>query len=149
LQSELSHDITNSLRLRLTNTERQNLVKNYATNSEAYQLYLQGCYYWNKRTADDLKTGIDYFNRVIQKDANYAPAYSGLADCYFLLNVYNVGPATYSAGNGRDAALRALSIDESVAEAHASLGSISYRYDWKWDEVEQQFQRAIELKPDY
>ncbi len=149
LQEELSRDITDKLRLRLSGEEQQQLVKGYATNAEAYQLYLQGRYSWNKRTAEGLQTGIDYFTRAVEKDPNFAPAYSGLADCYWLLNVYNVGPATTYNTKAREAASRALALDEKLAEAHASLASISYRYDWNWPEAEQHFKRAIELKPDY
>lgn len=149
LQSELSRDITNNLRLRLSSAEQQKLVKHYPTNSEAYQLYLQGRYYWNKRTAEGLNKGIEYFTRVIEKDPNYAPAYSGLADCNFLLNVYNMGPATESNPKAREAALKALTLDETLAEAHASLASVSYRYDWNWQQAEQHFKRAIQLKPEY
>lgn len=149
LQEELSRDITDKLRLQLSGEEQRQLVKNYATNSEAYQLYLQGRYYWNKRTGEGLQKGIEYFQQAIEKDRNYAPAYSGLADCYWLLNVYNVGPATESKQKAREAATRALQLDETLAEAHASLASISYRYDWNWREAEEQFKRAIQLKPDY
>ena len=149
LQEELSRDITDKLRLRLSGAEQRQLVKNYATNSEAYQLYLQGRYYWNKRTEEGLQRGIEYFTRAIEKDSNYALAYSGLADCYSLLNVYNIGPATESNPKAREAATRALALDETLAEAHASLAFVSYRFDWNWAEAEQHFKRAIELKADY
>ncbi|MDQ3819010.1 MAG: CadC family transcriptional regulator, partial [Acidobacteriota bacterium] len=104
---------------------------------------------WNKRTAEGLQKGIDYFNQAKERDANYAPAYSGLADCYWLLNVYNVGPATESYPKAKEAATKAIELDETLAEAHASLASISYRFDWNWALAEQHFKRAIELKPDY
>ena len=149
LQEELSRDITEKLRLRLTGEQERQLVKNYATNSEAYQLHLQGRYYWNKRTAEGLQKGIEYFTKAIEKDPAYAPAFSGLADCYWLLNVYNVGPATDSNLKAREAAARALALDDQLAEAHASLASISYRYDWNWKEAEEHFKRAVELNPDY
>lgn len=149
LQDELSRDITDKLRVRLTGDEERQLAKNYATNSEAYQLYLQGRYYWDKRTAEGLQKGIEYFTQAIEKDPAYAPAYSGLADCYWLLNVYNVGPATAYSLKAREAASRALALDETLAEAHASLASIRYRYDWNWVEAERHFKRAIELRSDY
>jgi serine/threonine-protein kinase len=149
LQEELARDVAANLRLRLSGAEQTQLVKNYATNSEAYQLYLQGRYYWNKRTAAGFQKAIEYFNRVLEKDPNYAPAYSGLADCYWLLNVYNVGPATQWNAQARPAATKALALDETLAEAHASLASISYRYDWNWAEAEQHFKRAIQLRADY
>ncbi len=149
LQEELSRDITEKLRLQLSGEEQRQLVKGYATNPAAYELYLQGRFYWNKRTAEGLQIGIDYFKRAIDQDPRYAPAYSGLADCYWLLNVYNVGPATESRDQARNAALRALELDETLAEAHASLASILYRYDWNWSQAESHFKRAIELKRDY
>lgn len=149
LQEEISREITDKLRLRLSGAEERQLVKNYATNSDAYQLYLQGRYFWNKRGEDGLKKGISYFERAIEKDPYYAPAYSGLADCYSLLNVYDIDPATVSDLKAKDAATRALALDETLAEAHASLASVSYRFDWKWAESEQHFKRAIELKLDY
>ncbi len=149
LQQELSRAIADKLQLRLSGAEQQQLVKNSATNAEAYQLYLQGRYQWNKRTAEGLQQGIEYFKRAIERDPNYAPAYSGLADCYWLLNVYNVGPATDSSRQAREAATKALALDETLAEAHASLASVSYRYDWRWAEAEQHFKRAIGLNPDY
>ena len=149
LQEELSRDIAGNLRLRLSGAEQQQLVKSYATNSEAYQLYLQGRFYWNTRSADGLQRGIEYFERALQKDPRYAPAYSGLADCYWLLNVYNVGPSPQWSAKARAAATQALALDESLAEAHASLASVSYRYDWSWAEAEQHFKRALELNPNY
>jgi serine/threonine-protein kinase len=149
LQEEISRDVTDKLRLQLTGEQQRQLVKGYDTNSEAYQLYLQGRYQWNRRTPDSLQEGIKYFTRAIEKDPKYAPAYSGLADSYWLLNVYNVGPATEFGLRAREAASRALALDDSLAEAHASLGSISYRYDWNWAEAEQHFKRAIQFKADY
>ena len=149
LQEELSRDIAGKLRLRLSGAEQQQLVKNYATSSESYQLYLQGRFYWNKRSAEGLQRGIEYFNQALEKDPKYAPAYSGLADCYWLLNVYNVGPSPQWSGKARTAATQALALDETLAEAHASLAAISYRYDWSWVEAEQQFKRALELNPNY
>ena len=149
LQQELSRSITENLRLRLSGAEQKRLVKDYETNSESYQLYLQGRYYWNKRTAEGLRKGIEFFTSAIEKDKNYAPAYSGLADCYWLLNVYNVGPATESSPKAKEAATKAIALDESLAEAYASLAATSYRYDWKWIEAEQHFKRAIQLNPDY
>jgi serine/threonine protein kinase/Flp pilus assembly protein TadD len=149
LPEEIARDVSEKLRLRLSGTDEKQLTKNYATNSEAYRLYLQGRFYWNKRTDEGLQKGIEYFNQVIQKDANYAPAYAGLADCYALLNVYNVVPATDVYPKAQAAAAKAVQLDETLSEAHASLGFISYRYDWKWAEAEQQFKRAIELNPNY
>jgi serine/threonine-protein kinase len=149
LPAEISRDVSEKLRLRLSGVEQKQLVKHYATNSEAYRLYLQGRYNWNKRTAEGLQKGIEYFNQAIAEDRNYALAYSGLADCYALLNVYNVTPAIASYTQAQTAAKQALAIDESIAEAHASLAFVDYRYDWKWQEAEEQFKQAIKLNPTY
>lgn len=149
LPEEISRDVSEKLRLRLSGAEEKQLKKSYATNSEAYRLYLQGRYYWNKRTAEGLEKGIEYFNQAIASDANYAPAYTGLADCYALLNVYNVSPATAFYPKAQEAAAKALQLDEALSEAHASLGFASYRYYWKWAEAEKEFKRAIELNPNY
>jgi TolB-like protein len=149
LPEEIARDTAEKLRLRLSGVEQKQLTKNYATNSEAYRLYLQGRYYWNQRTAEGLQQGSEYFNQVISKDPNYAPAYAGLADCYALLNVYNVVPATEVYPKAQAAAVRALELDESLAEAHTSLAFVSYRYYWDWAQAEQHFKRAIELKSDY
>ena len=145
---EIARDTAEKLRLRLNGNEQKQLTKNYATNSEAYRLYLQGRYYWNQRTAEGLQQGSEYFNQVISKDPNYAPAYTGLADCYALLNVYNVVPATEVYQKAQVAAARALELDESLAEAHTSLAFVRYRYYWDWEQAEQHFKRAIELKSD-
>jgi tetratricopeptide (TPR) repeat protein len=149
LPEEIARDVSEKLKLRLSGAEEKQLTKNYATNSEAYRLYLQGRYYWNKRTAEGLQKGTEYFNHAIEKDANYAPAYTGLADCYALLNVYNVAPATEFYPKAQAAAAKALQLDGTLSEAHASLGFVSYRYYWKWPEAEQEFKRAIELNPNY
>jgi serine/threonine-protein kinase len=149
LPQEISRDVSDKLQLRLSGADRQQLTKNYATNSEAYRLYLQGRYEWNKRTAEGLQKGIDYFTEAIEKDHKYAPAYAGLADCYALLNVYNVSPATEDYPKAQAAAARALEFDETLAEAHASLAFVSYRYYWKGAEAERHFKRALELNPNY
>jgi serine/threonine-protein kinase len=149
LPAEISREVSEKLRLRLSGVEQKQLVRHYATNSEAYRLYLQGRYNWNKRTAEGLQKGIEYFNQAIAQDRNYALAYSGLADCYALLNVYNVTPAIESYAHAQAAAKQALAIDESIAEAHASLAFVDYRYDWKWQESEEQFKQAIKLNPNY
>ena len=149
LPEEIARDTAEKLRLRLNGSEQKQLTKNYATNSEAYRLYLQGRYYWNQRTAEGLQQGSEYFNQVISKDPNYAPAYTGLADCYALLNVYNVVPATDVYPKAQAAAARSLELDESLAEAHTSLAFVRYRYYWDWAQAEQHFKRAIELKSDY
>ncbi|MDX6692545.1 MAG: eukaryotic-like serine/threonine-protein kinase [Blastocatellia bacterium] len=149
LQEEISRDVSEELRLRLGGAEQKQMLRSYATNSEAYRLYLQGRFNWNKRTAEGLEKGIEYFNQAILKDLRYTPAYTGLADCYALLNVYNVAPALESYPKARAAAQKALELDEQLAEAHASLAFVAYRYYWDWPTAEAHFKRALELNPNY
>jgi tetratricopeptide (TPR) repeat protein len=125
------------------------LTRNYSPDSEAYRLYLQGRFNWNKRTVEGLRSGIDYFGKAIMRDQDYALAYAGLADCYLLLNVYNVTSADESYPKAEAASRKALSINESLAEAHTSLAFVSYRYYLKWSEAEQHFKKAITLNPNY
>ena len=125
LQSEIARDVSNKLRLKLSGADEQKLTKNYPANAEAYQLYLRGRFYWNKRTPQDLQKAVQYFQQAIAVDPNYALAYSGLADSFALLS--NVGGAVPREGmlKAREAALRALSLDDQLAEAH-SLRSESF-----------------------
>jgi tetratricopeptide (TPR) repeat protein len=110
---------------------------------------LQGRYNWNKRTVEGLQSGIEYFGKAIQRDQDYALAYAGLADCYLLLNVYNVTSADESYPKAEAASRKALSINESLAEAHTSLAFVTYRYYLKWAEAEGHFKKAIALNPNY
>jgi TolB-like protein/Flp pilus assembly protein TadD len=116
-------------------------------NPEAYEAYLRGRYYWNKRTRDGLLQALDNFERAARIDSGYAVAYAGLADTYLLLPLYAGASPQESYPRARAAALRALKIDEGLAEAHASLGRVKLFYDWDWTGAETEFKRAIELKP--
>ncbi len=149
LQGELSRAISEQLQVKLSGEEEKRLTRNYTENSEAYTLYLKGRYYWNKRTEDGLKKSIDYFNQAIEKDPNYALAYAGLADGYSLL----VGNYFMSPVDGfpkaKVAALRALQLDNELAEAHTSLAIILEGYEWDWTGSEREYKRAIELNPNY
>ncbi len=150
LPQEISRDVSERLRPWRSGTEeRKQLGTDYIPSSEAYRLYLQGRYNWNKRTAAGLQKGIEYFDKAIAQDWDYALAYAGLADCYALLNVYNVASARETYPKAKAAANKALSLNEKLGESHASLAFVIYRYDWNWAEAEQHFRRAIELKPDY
>ena len=148
LPREISYDVSQRLRSHFSAAEKP-LVKEYVPSAEAYQLYLQGRYNWNKRTSDGLQKGIEYFDKAIAKDQNYSLAYAGLADCYALLNVYNVASANESYPKAETAANKALGLDEAMAESHTSLAFVSYRYQWKWAEAEKHFKRAIDLNPNY
>lgn len=116
---------------------------------EAYDLYLQGRYFWNKRTAQGLQQAVYYFQQAIAKDPGYARAYAGLADSYALMSAYNVSPPCEIIPQARTAALKALELDEKLAEAHASLALVAQNYDWDWQTAEKEYRRAIELDPNY
>ena len=148
VQQEIAREITERLRVRLTGEERQRVTRNYTDNVQAYQLYLRGRYHWNKRNPESLRKGIEYFQQAIDLDPNYALAYSGLADSYSHLVDGPAGPTSDVVPRARAAALRALEIDDSLAEAHASLGMI-YSRSWLWADAEREYKRAIELNPNY
>ena len=149
VQEEISTEISEKLRVRLTGEEQKRLTKRYTENAEAYQLYLQGRYHWNKRTEEGLRKGIEYFAQAMTKDPGYALAYAGLADCYGLLNIYGALPPKESFPIAKFAAMKALEIDEKLPEAHVSLGRVAWQYDWDWAGAEREFKRAIALNPAY
>jgi len=146
LQSEVGRDIADRLDVELA-TGGKGRATPRPVNPQAYELYLRGRYYWNKRTPDALLQALDQFNRAVQLDSTYAAAYAGLADTYVLMSVYSGTPPAESYPRARAAALHALKIDERLAEAHASLGRVKSFYDWDWTGAEAEFKRAIELKP--
>jgi Tfp pilus assembly protein PilF len=118
-------------------------------NSEAYDLYLRGRYFWNKRTPDGFRQAADYFQQAIAKDPRYAPPYAGLADTYGLMSTWNIVPQNEFMPKARAAGLKALEIDESLAEAHTSLALVAENYDYDWQTAEKEFRRAIQLDPSY
>ncbi|HYP53013.1 MAG TPA: tetratricopeptide repeat protein, partial [Pyrinomonadaceae bacterium] len=149
VQDSISERVAEALTVKLTAEEQRLLTKRYTENSEAFQAYIRGRYFWNKRTADGLKKGIEFAQQAIAIDPTYALAYVGLADSYNLLPGHaGLPPADYFP-KAKAAALRALEIDPTLAEAYASLGFVSYRFDWDWQTSEQHFRRAVELKPNY
>jgi eukaryotic-like serine/threonine-protein kinase len=147
LQTELATAIADEVRIQLTQNEKARLSKSRSTNAAAHEAYLEGRYYWNKRTAEGLEKSINYLEKAIAKDPKYALAYAALADSYHLLpelsNV-SVGEAFPKA---RTAALKALEIDDAVGEAHSALANIKEDYDWDWKGAEVEYRRAIELSP--
>ena len=149
VQEEIASEISEKLRIRLTTEEKKQLAKRYTENAEAYQLYLKGRYYWNKRTADGYQKAIDHFQQAIEKDPNYALAYTGLADSYMLFGRFGVVPPRESMPKAKAAAIRALEIDDELAEAHTSLGYIKKEYDWDFVGAEAELKRAIQLNPNY
>jgi len=146
-QREIAKDIAENLRIRVSGQETA-LAKHYTESNEAYQYYLRGRSYWNKRTGENLKKAIEQFQQAADKDPTYALAYVGLADCYALLEEYAGLPSSENLPKARDAALRALQIDNSLAEAHASMGYIDL-HSWQFAEADKEFKRAIELNPNY
>ena len=147
LQDEIAREITNTLRLRLTAQDEKRLAKRYTENVEAYQDYLKGRYLWDKKTEEGFEKGIEYFQQAIAKDPTYALAYAGLADSYTGLAGFGFVPPKEGYPKALEAALKALEIDDKLAEAHASLAFTKSNYDWDWSGAEQEFKRAIELNP--
>ena len=148
LQTQISEELTNVLRVRLSRSERKRLVKRHTVNPEAYQLYLRGRYFLNIRTGDALRSARTLFERAVAEDPGYALAHAGLADCCSLLAVSMRGSSgTSLIEAARTAALRALRLDDGLAEAHASLAFIRFRFDWDWPGAEQEFTRALALNP--
>ena len=146
LQGDIARQVAERLQLRLAGEGRTN--RRPTTNADAYQAYLRGRFYWNKRTEEGLKKGIEFFNQAIELDPTYALAYAGLADCYAMLTEYASAPPVETYPKVKAAARQALEIDDTLAEAHTSLGA-AYEYEWNWAEAEKEYRRAIELNPNY
>jgi TolB-like protein/Tfp pilus assembly protein PilF len=152
LQGEIAREIGRGIRLTFDDDKRDDSARRASASPgsyEAYDLYLKGRYFWNKRTPQGLHGAVEYFQQAIEKDPNYARAYAGLADSYALMSVYNMGPPREITPKARAAAQRAVELDERLAEAHASLAVIAQNYDWDWQTVEKEYRRAIELDPNY
>jgi len=149
LQEEIAREITEKLRLQLTGEERKRLTKRATGNKEAYQLYLKGRYWLDKRTPEGFSKAIEYFQQAIAKDPSYALAYSGLADCYTWLPTFGFVPPKEAYPRANEAALKALEIDDTLAEAHTSLALVKVYQEWDWSGGEREIQRAIALNPDY
>ena len=149
LQGELAQDMASALRLQLSGEEKTRFGQGYTRNAEAYQLYLKGRYFWNKRTTEGMKKGLESFEQAIRLDPDYAAAYVGLADCYGVLSQVGDFSPNDVMPKAKAAALDALRIDETLAEAHASLAMIDELYDWNWKSADTEFKRAIELNPNY
>ena len=148
-QDAFAANITDTLAFKLTDDERNRLVRRETDNAEAFQLYLKGRYFWNKRTGKDFQKAIEFFEQARTKDPNYALAYVGLADSYKLLTEYNGMPAPEAYAKAREAATKAIELDPNSGEAHTSLAYTLAFYDWRWQEAENEFKRAIELNPNY
>lgn len=149
IQDEITFAVVDALKVKLLGAEKTAVLKRQTDDTEAYQLYLKGRFHWNKRTGKDLKQAADFYKQAIEKDPNYALAYSGLAETYVLFGSYDVAPAADSMPLAKAAALRALEIDESLAEAHTALGYYLTVYEYDLNRSEKEFRRALELKPNY
>ncbi len=150
LQSQVASAIVNEIRINLTPEEQKRLATPRVVNAQAYEDYLKGRYYWNKRSEEGLTKAVEYYQRAADKDPQYALAYAGLADCYDLLGSTIIGAmsTTEAAPKAKAAALNALAIDPSLVDAEITLASIKLNYDWDWQGAESGFKHTIELNPD-
>lgn len=148
LQSEIAKDVSSKLKSKLSGVDEAKVTKASTTNPEAYQAYLKGRYYWNRRTTENIRKAIEQFKAAADRDPNYALAYAGLADCYVVLPSVAGIPTSETIPQVRVYAERAIAIDDQLAEPHASLGAVSDA-SWQWAEAEREFKRAIELNPNY
>jgi len=149
LQRDIAGQIASSLRLTISGEAHNRMMKHYTESPEAYQLYLKGLFYWNQRTGESIKKSVEYFDRAIEKDPSYALAYAGKALAYDLFYDYGVASSADSFPPAKAAALKALELDGSLAEAHAALGLYKCAYEWDQPASERELRRAIELNPNY
>jgi len=148
IQEEITLAIVDNLKISLLGDEKENLIKRHTQEPEAYNLYLQGRHFWFKRTVEGIQKGMQCFRQAIEKDPNYALAYSGIADCYSNLGFYFLAPQE-AFPKAMAAAKQALELDDSLAEVHTSRAFILDKYEWNWPAAEIEFKRAIELNPNY
>jgi DNA-binding winged helix-turn-helix (wHTH) protein/TolB-like protein/Flp pilus assembly protein TadD len=148
MQDSISEQVTEALELRLTSEEKQLLAKHHTENRDAYQAYVMGRYFWSRRTTENLKKGIQYFEQAVAKDATDAFAHAGLADCYTMLAINRALPEKEAYPKARAAAIRAMEIDSALSEVHSSLGHL-LMLDWEWEAAEREFKLAVELNPHY
>jgi tetratricopeptide (TPR) repeat protein len=149
IEREISDEITTALRLRLTPAQRRQLAKRQTASTDAYQLYLRGRYWLNKRTLDSVRKSIEQFQQAIDVDPQFARAFAGLADSYIVLGTggFGVVPARDALTRASAAASRAIELDDRLAEAHRSLGHVHLMYSWDWNASTREFERAIALDP--
>jgi len=149
LQDSISAQAARSLTLQLTGNEAALMRKHYTQNAKAYESYLQGRYFWNKRKTASFRKAIEYFEQALAVDSNYALAYAGLADSYIRLNESGAPMNEEAVPKAKAAIMKALAIDDSLGEAHATLGFIKFRHDWDFAGADSEFKRAVELNPNY
>src|SRR5262249_29798157 len=150
LQGEIARTIATQIRARLTLEEHGHLSRDRTVDPRGYEAYLKGRYYWNKRPVDTAKA-IEYFQKAVEIDPGYAPAYAGLADTYVTLGSWENGTLSPKEGfeKGKAAAAKALELDPNLAEAHNPLAYAHLHYDWDWPAAEREFQKTLELNPGY
>ena len=149
VEADIAKTIAETLQAKLTGSEKTAIAKHPTANPEAYELYLKGRFFWNKRTGADLRTAIEYFNQALGKDPSYVLAYAGLADSYTLLHVFGAASPADSFPQAKEAAKKALELDETSAEAHTSLAYVLLGHDFDFEQSLKEFERAIQLNPNY
>jgi TolB-like protein/Tfp pilus assembly protein PilF len=149
VQDSISERMADALALRMTGEERKLLSKRHTENTEAYQAYLKGRYYWGKWSGAGLQKAIEYFRQAVEIDPHYALAYSGLADCYSLLGYLNIRPPKEAFPKSEEAARKALDMDDALGEAYLSLAKVLLFYDWDGPRFETEMKRALDLNPNY
>ena len=149
IEDSIAAQVARALELELSAEEQQHLRRSSPGSIEAHHLYIKGRYFWNQRTLEGLKKCLDYAQQTIALDPTYAPAYLGIADSYNLLSGHGGLAPKDTFPKAKAAALTALELDSGLAEAYASLGFLNYRFEWKWQQAEENFRRAIRIKPNY
>jgi len=149
IQSEVAQNVAMELKAKLTSEEKEQIGKNYTNNTEAYSLYLQGRYFWYRRTKEDLARSVEYFEKAISIDQEYALAYAGLADAYFIQAYWGWLPWDEGTAKSKELSVKALKIDKNLAEAHTVLGAILNYREWNWEEARRELQLAVDLNPKF
>jgi serine/threonine-protein kinase len=149
LQGEVAAKVAGAIQVELTGEDRARLAEARTLDPQAYEAYLKGRYWWNRRTEDAVRRGTEWFERAIEREPTYARAYSGLADCYNILADNNWIPPEPGFARARAAARRAIELDPTLAEAHTSLAYVTLFHDWNWEQSGEMFRRALELGPEY
>jgi TolB-like protein/DNA-binding winged helix-turn-helix (wHTH) protein/Flp pilus assembly protein TadD len=149
LQGELAAAIAQAIQVKLQPQEQRRLTRTTAVQPDAYEAYLKGRFYWSERSPGGLLKAVGYFQQAIEQDPAYAPAHSGLSDAYRLFDLSGLAPPRESMPKAETAARKALALDDTLAEAHASLAGVLYRYQWDWEGAEREFQLSLELEPNY
>lgn len=147
VQDQMARSIADKLKVELGSQVGSGLVKRYTDNFEAYDLYLRGRFQWNKRSGEGFQKALEYYQRALELEPNFPPALAGIADYHVSVASWGLEPATEAWPRAKEAVTKALAADDTLAEAHASMGLISMWFDWDWKEAEREFLRAIELKP--